>query len=42
MGSTKENRFDVEGMVRDIVAIPQKNETYVLFLQNNDYRVSIF
>jgi len=36
----KKTGLDVEGMVRDIVTIPQKDGTYVLFLRNNDYPVS--
>lgn len=38
----KKTGLDVEGMVRDLVTIPQKNGTYVLFLRNNDYPVSYF
>ena len=36
----KKTGLDVQGMVRDIVTIPQKDGTYVLFLRNNDYPVS--
>ncbi len=36
----KKTGLQVEGMVRDIVTIPQKKGTYILFLRNNDYPVS--
>jgi hypothetical protein len=38
----KKTGLDVEGMVRDMVTVPQKNGTYVLFLRNNHYPVSYF
>ena len=38
--SQKKTGLEVEGMVRDIVTIPQKDGTYVLFLRNDDYPVS--
>ncbi|MCZ0212063.1 hypothetical protein OZK63_42640, partial [Streptomyces sp. UMAF16] len=35
--STQQSGVELEGMIRDIVEIPTKNQPYFLFLQNDAY-----